>query len=274
MWILLLFFFLFTNPVHAQEATISAQTATPIPTVIPTPTPDPKFVLFEQYKTDYLFQLSLYQKAYIDYIDKSQVHTKYGTLTSQQDQLNATKNTLIVQNTMFKSYLTALRVDLDKYKSSNQTATLKNQINLSKWEEWFNEQNQIIPSFNDESSVSNWVQDFNKQFIPIQVDIYTALVQHQVNQQTEILNNIKSLASFIQTTSKVSSDDQQWFNNLPIKSDLVLTSLQNALDLSQTKQNLNKFNNFYQNSRNELNKANGYLTGMLKDLKSIVLKLE
>lgn len=266
MWILLLFFFVLTNPVHAQESTISAQAITPIPTV------DPKIALFEQYKNDYLFQRDLYQKTYIDYTAKKQVHTKYGTLTTQLDKFNATKNTLIIRNKMLKTYLTALRVDMDKYKTSNPTETEKNQINLSKWEDWFNEQNLIISAFNNDTDIAKWVQNFNKQYVNIQKDIYTALVQHQINLKIQTLNEIKLLALEIQNSPKNSFENQEWFSNLPIKSDLVLSSLKNAIDLTNKKQSFTKFISFYLDSSKELNIANNYLIGMLKDLKSIVIK--
>lgn len=266
MWILLLFFFLFASSVHAQESTISAQAITPIPTI------DPKIALFEQYKNDYFFQRDLYQKAYIDYTAKKQVHTKYGTLTTQQDKFSTTKNVLTIRNTMLKTYLIALRVDLDKYKNANPTETEKNQINLSKWEDWFNEQNLIISAYNNDADIAKWVQNFNKQYINIQKDIYTALVQHQVNFKILILNEIKLLALEIQNSPKNSVENQQWFSNLPIQSDLVLNSLKNAVDLTSKKQTFTRFINFYSDSNKELNTANNYLVGTLRDLRSIVIK--
>lgn len=272
MWILLLFFFVFTSPVHAQESTISAQAITLTPTIIPTPTTNPKVALFEQYKNDYLFQRDLYQKTYIDYTAKKQVHTKYGTLTTQLDKFNATKNTLLIRNKMLKTYLTALRVDLDKYKTASPVETEKNQINLSKWEDWFNEQNLIITAYNNDADIAKWVQNFNKQYVLIQKDIYTALVQHQINSKIQTLNEIKLLAMEIQNSPKNSIENQEWFSNLPIKSDLVMSSLKNAIDLTNKKQTFNKFIDFYLDSSKELNIANNYLTGILKDLKSIVIK--
>lgn len=285
MWALFLIFLTFVSPIHAQElqeSTVSSQTVPAIETLEASPSTasmaapnllDPKTALFQQYKTDYLFQFDLYQKAYIDYTNKSQVHTKYNTVTTQKDKFEATKNVLLIRNKMLRTYLIALRVDLDRYKESNPTETEKNQIKISKWEDWFDEQNLIIPSFNNESDVSKWVNNFKKQYITIQKDIYTALVQHEINFKLENLKSIESLANEIRNSPKLPLESQQWFNNLPIRTDLVMESLKNAISFTEKTQTFGgKFTNFYPSSKNELNKANNYLIDIIKDLKSIVIK--
>lgn len=285
MWVLFLIFFTFISPVHAQElqeSTVSSQEIPTIETEESSPSSssmaapnllDPQTALFQQYRTDYLFQFDLYQKAYIDYINKSQVHTKYNTVTTQKDKFEATKNTLLIRNKMFKTYLVALRVDLDRFKESNPTETEKNQIKISKWEDWFDEQNLIIPSFNNESDTSKWVNKFKTNYVAIQKDIYTALVQHEINFKLKILDEVKSLAEEIQNSPQLPTESQQWFTNLPIKSDLIMENLKNAISYTEKVQNLSKFSNFYTNSKNEINKANNYLIDIMKDLKSIAIKL-
>jgi len=127
--------------VMAQEATLSST-----PTAIPTPT------LLDQYRQDYSFQVAEYQKKYIDYIDKKEVYTKYRTITSEKDKIDAAKAALVARSSMLKSYLLALRVSLDTFKSSAPTTVSKIQIELSRWEDWCQEQNLIIGNLNSHSN--------------------------------------------------------------------------------------------------------------------------
>jgi len=278
---LLIFLLPLTQPVFAQDVSITPETATASPTLsvtntptpLPTPTPDPNIALFQQYQKDFLFQRDLYQSSYLDYTQKKQVHTKYGTITTQKDKIDATKKVLIDRNNMMRAYTIALRTKLNINKSINSTDTEKDQIELSKWESWFDEQNSVIPALNNESDISKWSQSFSNKLISIQQFWYTALVQNETNLRQITLSNIKNLASEIQSSLQTSNPEvQQWLTSLPIKSDLVDTSLTNAANKTLVKQDLTRFNNFYPSAKTELSKANSYLLEMDNNLKSIITK--
>ena len=272
MWFLILFL-LFTRPVLAQDATASTSpsitTPTTVPTIVP-PTPTP--YLFNQYNQDYLYQYGLYQQAYLDYVNKKQVYTKYGTITTRKDKFTATINALSARNLALRSYLIALRTLLNDYQITNPTATQKVQIDLSKWESWTNEQTTVIPALNNDSDVTRWATDFKNQYPLIQKSIYTALVQHEANLRQTTLNQIQSIADSIKSNSKIQPESQQWISTLAVKSDLVNTSINNSINFTQRSQNQGRFSNFYPDSRLELSKANNYLIEIIGDLKLIVTK--
>ena len=271
MW-LLFFVGLFISPVHAQDSTISAQTATDTalisPTVIPTPTPR----LFDQFKKDYLFQYDQYNQAYLNYIDKKQVHTKYSTITTQKDKFIAAIDAINARNKSLKAYLMALRVMLDDYKESNPTQTEKSKIDLSKWEAWFEEQLTVVPLINNDDDLRKWVEDFRLKYFVIQPVIYSALVQHESNLRQKNLNLLQDIANDIKNDTQIKPESQQWVSSLTVKSDMVNTSLNNAYNYTTRKQNQNKFVNFYPDSRLELNKAAGYLREISSDLKLTIIK--
>jgi len=251
---LIILFTSFTRQVLAQEATPAAG-------------------LFETYKTDYLFQQKIYQEDYLDYFRKKQIHTQYGTLITQKDKNEATIKFLITRNTMLKAYLLALRVKLDQYEAQNPTDTEIAQIGLSKLEEWLVEQNTILSSINNESDTSEWAETFKNKYTDIQQQIYTSLVQNEANQKTLVLKDIKKLADDIKNSPKIKPESQQWFSSLPTKSDLVISALNDALKKTQKSQySGSNFQDFYSETKIDLNKANGYLAEMVSNLKSIVVK--
>jgi len=252
----------------AQEAT-----ATPTPSIIPTPTPDPVIALISQYKQDYSFQVSEYQKRYIDYIDKKEVYTKYRTVSTEKDKVTAAKTVLFARNSMIKTYLMALRVSLDEYKVENQTSTQKTQIELSRWEDWCSEQNLIIPNLNSQQDITNWTESFKEKYVPIQQIIYTALTQNQINQRLQILSLIKQLSTDIRNDPKTGTMLNDWLSALPVKSDLVMSSIATTQGLTQSKQLTNRFDDFYPDVKVELNRTNIYLTNMMSDLRAVAIKL-
>jgi len=269
MWFLLLFL-LFVTPINAQDATPSATAPTPtnVPTTIPTPTPR----IFDQYQKDYLFQYDLYQQAYLIYVDKKKVYTKYGTITTQKDKFNAAINAINARNKAFKAYFLALRVLLDDYKSSDPTSTERNQIELSKWEAWFTEQLSVVPAINNETDLYKWANDFKGKYIEIQKVIYGALTQHEVNLRQQTLNLVQEIASDIRNNPSIKPESEQWVSSLTVKSDLITTGLNNSITISKKNQNQNKFSNFYPEVRIEMNKANNYLIEISADLKLIITK--
>ncbi|MBP6989580.1 hypothetical protein KBB48_02300 [Candidatus Shapirobacteria bacterium] len=249
MW--LLFFLFFVHPIHAQEQTD----------------------LYSQYRTDYLYQQSQYQKNYLDYLNKKDVYIQYRTISSEKDKIVATKNVLYSRNLMLKSYLMALRVGLDKYKSINPNDTEKSQIEIKKWEDWTDEQNLIIPNFNNTSDIQNWAKTFQSRYIEIQKVIYSGLTQANINLRLYNLNEIKLLADTIKSDQNNPDPTNDWFASYPVKSDLILKSFQNASTLRNQNQKGRFFSNFYPEVKVEINKADGYLKNLLTDLKSIAIKL-
>ncbi|MFA5895100.1 MAG: hypothetical protein WC851_04965 [Candidatus Shapirobacteria bacterium] len=282
MWFLLFLLILSgSSPIVAQESTISASpsanivtpeitatasaTATPIP---PTPTPR----LFDQYKNDYLFQYDQYQQDYLVYVDKKRVYTKYGTITTQKEKFSAAISAINSRNKAFKSYLLALRVLLDDYKSANPTQTEKNQIDLGKWEAWFTEQITVVPAINNDDDLKKWTEDFKEKYIVIQGVIYTSLVQHEINLRQLTLDKLQEIATDIRNNPSIRPESQQWISSLTVKSDLISTSFNSALTFTRKNQSQTKFSNFYPDSKLELNKSNNYLREISADLKLIVTK--
>ena len=244
---------------------VMAQEATVAPTTVHT--------LINQYTQDYNFQVAEYQKRYIDYVDKKEVYTKYRTVSTEKDKITATKTALFTRNIMIKSYLITLRVSLDEFKKQNPTSTEKTQIELSRWEDWCAEQNLIIPNLNNQVDITNWLDTFKEKYVLIQQVIYTALTQNQINQRLEILDLTKTLANDIKKDSKTGTMLNDWLSALPIKSDLVMSSLKTTTDLTQVKQLSGRFSNFYEETKIELNRTNIYLTNMLSDLRAVAIKL-
>jgi len=259
---------LFLGLVMAQEATA---TPTAIPTIAPTPTTVQ--TLINQYKTDYSFQVAEFQKRYIDYVDKKEVYTKYRTVSTEKEKITATKTALFARNSMLKTYLLALRVSLDEFKTYNSTTTEKTQIELSRWEDWCSEQNLIIPNLNSQEDIINWTTDFSDKYITIQNIIYSALTQNQINQKLEILDLTKLLSDNIKNNPKTGTMLNDWLSALPVKTDLVNSTLKTVSDLTVPKQNTSKFNDFYPEAKAELNRTNIYLTNILSDLRAVAIKL-
>lgn len=267
MWLLIIFLFIST-PIQAQESSASAVTQTV--SLAPSPTPTP--TLFDQYKKDYLFQYDKYQQSYLKYIEKKQVYTKYGTITTQKEKFEASLGAIDARNRTLKSYLAALKVKLDDYKSTNPTATERNQIEISKWEAWCEEQYTVIPSINNEDDLIKWTKDFENKYVTIQQTIYTALVQNEVNLNQNTLNLVSQVAEDIKNNPQIKPGSQQWLSSLTVKSDLVSTSIEKSLKYTKNDSYQSTFSNFYPESKKELNKSKNYLIEISSDLKLIVTK--
>lgn len=237
------------------------------------PTPTTIQTLINQYKQDYSFQVAEYQKRYIDYVDKKEVYTKYRTVSTEKDKITATKTALFARNSMLKSYLMALRVSLDEFKIQNPTSTEKTQIELNRWEDWCAEQNLIIPNLNSQKDITTLVENFTDKYLTIQNVIYIALTQNQVNQRLYILDLTKQLSNDIKNDPKIGTMLNDWLSALPVKSDLVNSSLKTTTDYTQAKYNTNRFNNFYPDVKAELNRSNSYLINILSDLRAVAIKL-
>lgn len=229
----LLFFLLFAKPVFAQD---SAD-------------------LYNKYRTDYLFQRDLYQQDYRDYLNKKDVYSQFGTVTAEKDKIIATKNVLISQNLMLKTYLMALRVTL--------VDSPENQNDLQKFEDWLSTQNQVIPQLNVTQDIKNWTLTFQNQYVSIQTKLFTGLIQGQINRRLKTIADIKKLAQ----EAKV-----EWSSNYSEKETKIYEEFAQALKNTQRNQRNNRFSDFYSDSKTNLDTADTQIKGLISDLKSTIIK--
>jgi len=283
MVLLLLLFTLFSSqPVLAQESAspsafispVETPTLTPSPTLIPTstPTPNPNISLFTQYSQDYKNQLFIYQQDYLSYSEKINVHTQYGTITTLQDKIDASKKVLISRNNLLRHYLTALRVKLKIYQDQDPTTSQSIGIEINKWEDWLNEQNSVVASLNNMDDIKSFSMSFNSRYIYIQQALYTGLVQDEINLRLHTLSLIKNLKEDIRNDNQIKPESQEWLSSITVKADLVNSNLRDAYQLTQVDLSSNQFTDFYPSAKNKLGKANTYLLEMRNNLQSIVTK--
>lgn len=211
--------------------------------------------LYTQYRTDYFFQRDNYQKDYLDYLNKKDTYAQFGTVTAEKDKITATKNVFLSQNLMIKAYLMALRVTLNDSSA--------NQIEIDKLENWLVTQNESIPDLNTTQSLQNWSETFKIQYVLIQQQIYTGLVQSQIDRRLKIMTDIKKLAQLA---------NNEWSANYSDKEAKVYESFQSALKDTQKLQREDHFYNFYPDALDNLNQADIYLRSIISDLKSTVIK--
>lgn len=247
--ILFLILFLFAPPTFAQEITPN---------------------LVDQYQKDYNYQYNLYQQSYLVYLDKKQVYTKYGTVSSQKEKFDTAKAAIINRNNAFRAYLMTLRVTLDSHQSVNPTETESKKIDLSKWEAYFNEQNTVVSAINNDTDLTKWVSEFQTKYLDIQQSIYSAITQDQINQRQLSQNLIKSLADQIRSSPKIKTDNTQWYSNLNIQSDLINQAVADSIALTKKNQYQTKFIEFYPDIKNNLNRIDSYLSQMLGNLNIII----
>lgn len=228
-----LFLILLTKPVFAQNS------------------PD----LYTQYRTDYFYQRDLYQKDYLDYLNKKDTYAQYGSLTAEKDKINSTKNVFLSQNLMLKSYLMTLRVTLPN--SPNR------QNELQKLEDWLSTQNQEIPNLNSTVSLKDWAKTFRTQYVSIQKELYTSLIQSQIDRRLKTLAEVKILAS---------SANIEWSSDFTDKENKIKQSFQLAIDTSNHSQREDQFSDFYPDAKDNLDQGDKYLRSLISDLKSTIIK--
>jgi hypothetical protein len=259
MWFILLFL-IFVSPIRAQEVTAAAS---------PTTTP---VDLFKQYQDDYLYQYNLYQQTYSIYLEKKQVYKKYGTATTQNEKLLAAKETINARNRMFKSYLMALRVMLDVYKTADFSQTETDQNNLKDLEIWFDQQIPIVSAVSNDHDLQSWVNDFVIKYKLIQQSIYTALVQDEANLRWLTLNQSQTLMQNIKNNPHLITDSQQWLQSYTDKSTLTTNAINAAMALTKKNQTGTRFANYYPSAKDNFKLARKNLTGIVGDLKLIIIR--
>ncbi len=211
--------------------------------------------LLDQYRTDYFYQRDIYQQNYQQYLNKKHSFDQYRTTTSLQDKIEATKNTLLSQNIMLRSYMMALRTTL------NDTPTL--QDSLLNYENWLLSQNTTLSNLTTAADFQIWATDFQKTYIPIQIDIYKSLIQQQINHRQKILLKLKDIAS---------RGDVNWDKNFLKKEQDFIEANTEALSWSQSHQFEDRFSPFYEDAQKNLTDADTALKSITLDLKSILIK--
>ena len=211
--------------------------------------------LLDKYRTDYFYQRDIYQQNYQQYLNKKNAFDQYRTTTSLQDKVDATKSTLLSQNIMLRSYLMALRTTL------NDTPTL--QTSLLNHENWLLSQNATLNNLTTDADFKIWATDFQKKYIPIQVDIDKSLIQQQINHRQKILLKLKDIAS---------RSNVDWDKNFLKKEQDFIDANTEALSWSQSHQFGDRFSPFYEEAKKDLTDADNFLKSIALDLKSILIK--
>ena len=211
--------------------------------------------LLDKYRTDYFYQRDIYQQNYQQYLNKKHAFDQYRTTTSLQDKIDATKSTLLSQNIMLRSYLMALRTTL------NDTPAL--QDSLLTHENWLLSQNTTLNNLTTDADFKIWASDFQKKYIPIQVDIYKSLIQQQINHRQKILLKLKDIAF---------RGNIDWDKNFLKKEQDFIDANTEALSWSQSHQFEDRFSPFYEDAQKNLTDADHVLKSITLDLKSILIQ--
>ncbi|RLC35322.1 hypothetical protein DRH14_01255 [Candidatus Shapirobacteria bacterium] len=227
---------------------------------------------YQSAQQTYLQQQQQYQQNYLNYIEKKDTYTKYGTITAKKEKIESAKKAIISRNLLLQYYLSALNIKLRKYADNNPTTTKKNQIEINKWIAWLKEQNAIVSTFTNQDDLSVNAKSFSKKYILIKQQIYTSLIQNQVNHYQQILQQLSQLSQDIQNNPQINDQAQNWISDLSIKKDLAQEKLKRATQLMNQNTQHGQPANSYPTSKKEILKAKQYSVQILQDLKSIIVK--
>jgi hypothetical protein len=228
--------------------------------------------LISQYQADYQYQLDQYQKQYQDYLEKKQVNQKYNTLNTEKDLVTSTKTALASRNQLILNYIRYLRVKIDSFKSMGPQSTQTIQNQLSQQETWLESQKLAINQLSDLSQIQTWVKNFKIQYVQIQKSMYSALIQHDINLQLQIIEYLNQLTQIIKNDSLLIQETNQWFISFPQQFEISKKHLQTAGSFYQKNQTGNRFQNFYPESKKELDRSKTILSNLSSDLKQIITK--
>ena len=237
--------------------------------------PNPSFAqadLISQYQNDYQFELDQYQKLYQDYLEKKQVNQKYNTINTEKELIQSTKSALSSRNQLLLNYLRYLRVKIDSFKIMEPQSTQTIQNQLSQQETWLESQKLAINQLSDLPQIQTWAKNFKTQYVQIQKSMYSALIQHDVNLQLQIIEYLKDLTDVIKNDSIALQESNQWFISFPQQFEISQNYLQTAGTYYQKNQTGNRFQNFYPESKKELERSRTILKNLNSDLKSIITK--
>jgi hypothetical protein len=237
--------------------------------------PNPSFAqaeLISQYQNDYQFELNQYQKQYQDYLEKKQVNQKYNTLNTEKELIQSTKEALSSRNQLLLNYLRYLRVKIDQFKNLKPQSTQVIQSQLSQQETWLESQKLAINQLSDLPQIQTWAKNFKVQYVQIQKSIYSALIQHDINLQLQTIEYLQKLTDIVKNDSQALQESNQWFISFPQQFEISQNYLQTASTFYQKTQTGNRFQNFYPDSKKELDRSRTILKNLNSDLKSIITK--
>jgi hypothetical protein len=237
--------------------------------------PNPSFAQTElifQYQNDYQFELDQYQKQYQFYLEKKQVNQKYNTLNTKKELVQSTKTALSSRNQLLLNYLRYLRVKIELFKTQQPESIQTIQNQLSQQETWLESQKLAINQLSDLPQIQTWAKNFKVQYVQIQKSMYSALIQHDINLQLQTIVYLKDLTNIVKNDSLALPESDQWFISFPQQFEISQKHLQTAGTFYQKTQKGNRFQNFYPESKKELDHSRTILKNLNSDLKSIITK--
>jgi hypothetical protein len=227
----------------------------------------------QENSTDYLQKRNAYQFAFVDYSEKTQVNLQYNSIATRNDEFSSLRQLIISRNEMLISYLTALRINTDTYKSVNSESTVQSQENLLNSEKWLDEQNQIIKTITTKLNLQTWLNKFAEKYPEIQKNIYTALVTDEINLQLLTLNKINELILKIQSNPNISEPNKALANQISEQSISVSSSLKSSYEMVINPKNTSrKYDQIYIDTTDELNISKNILSEMRNSLKLLITK--
>lgn len=223
-----------------------------------------------QYLSDYKYQLDLYQKKYQNYLEKLEVDSKYSTINTQKDKLQASIETAIQRNNTLVAYSVLLRTKLNNASTNENSQKL--QQDLQEKETWLKAQNLNLQQIENKDQLKVWAEQFQIEYPSFQKSFYSTVIQIEANKHLEILQKIQILGQLVQANSPENQQITKWLEELPNQSDLVHSYLNEAYLSTQEKQLTKRFNNFYPEAKKELDLSQNTLKAMSSNLQSILTK--
>lgn len=188
--LLLLAFFAYVLPNKASFA------QSPQPSQAPAPTPSPSFPS-SRALADYLYSYNQYRLADNNYVVAKNEYLTYGTLTSKQKALDATKSMLIARADVVRTYLLALSQTLLETKGVPAidrdpiTTTINTQVT------WTEEQKSSIPSAGTLDDLVKISQKFEDKYPELEITFYTALTYILAGREQTLWQNSTALANSV-----------------------------------------------------------------------------
>ena len=146
------------------------------------------------------------------------------------------------------------------------------QSQLTQQETWLESQKLAINQLSDLPQIQTWAKNFKTQYVQIQRSMYSALIQHDINLQLQTIAYLKDLTDIVKNDSLDLQETNQWFISFPQQFEISQNYLQTASTFYQKTQTGNRFQNFYPDSKKELDRSRTILKNLNSDLKSIITK--
>ena len=130
---------------------------------------------FDRAYNDYLYNYNLYRENYRAYLNAKETYLKHRTLTSKTEALKKTKQMLINQDEVIKTYLTALRLKL--MENQGLSPEEKNILfsSLDKEIDWFRQHQEEINNTDNLEDLTIIAEKSKKQYESTEILIYQTL---------------------------------------------------------------------------------------------------